>query len=153
MNAGGKLPDARCETTDQAGLHARLQLDRGATGIDNVTHLGHNLHVAWNIRYSRPAQEDIEFLAAGPRAVVLKAVRRRLMEDNPLEADRNRKPLDPLDENIGAWELRVRGIYRVFYCVDVEASTVYISRVGHKPKDILYLRGKEYHRDEVRGSP
>ncbi len=92
-------------------------------------------------------------MAAGPRVAVLKAVRRRLMEGNPLEEDRNLKPMAPPDENLGMWELRVRGAYRVFYCVEFETAVVYITRIGHKPKDILYLRGKEYHRDEVRGSP
>jgi len=44
---------------------------------------------------------------------------------------------------LGEWELRV-GMYRVFYDVAAEQTTVKIKAVGYKQHNRLNLRGKEY---------
>ncbi|MGH2356257.1 MAG: type II toxin-antitoxin system RelE family toxin, partial [Chloroflexota bacterium] len=53
-----------------------------------------------------------------------------------------RKRLDP--NPLGAtWRLRL-GAYRVFYDVDTMEHLVKVMRVGHKPAETLYLRGKPF---------
>ena len=58
----------------------------------------------------------------------------------PLKCSTNeiRKPLEP--NQLGSWELRIDR-YRVFY--DVENDTVYVTAVGYKEHNDLYIRGKK----------
>ena len=52
-----------------------------------------------------------------------------------------RKRLEP--NPLSTWELKV-GEFRVFYDVDRPSNTVTIQAIGYKPRNVLYIDGKEY---------
>lgn len=46
---------------------------------------------------------------------------------------------DPPD--IAEWELRI-GVFRVYYNVDESVYIVYVERIGEKPNNEIYFRGR-----------
>jgi mRNA-degrading endonuclease RelE of RelBE toxin-antitoxin system len=99
--------------------------------------------VAYRIIYTREADADLADTrrrdGAGAETAIRHAIPRYLA-DEPAVNRGARKALDPnpLD---ASWRLRL-GAYRVLYDVDEDAGTVTILRVGHKPRESLYLRGQ-----------
>jgi mRNA-degrading endonuclease RelE of RelBE toxin-antitoxin system len=83
------------------------------------------------------AREDIRFFKAYEGRIIANGIRTFLTRDALVETNR-RKPLEP--NQLGAWELRIEQ-YRVFY--DVEDDIVYVTAVGYKQHNDLYIRGKK----------
>jgi len=83
------------------------------------------------------AQEDIRFFKVYERRIITSGIRTFLIRDALVEINR-RNSLEP--NQFGSWELRVDQ-YRVFY--DVEDDTVYVTAVGFKEHNDLYIRGRK----------
>jgi mRNA-degrading endonuclease RelE of RelBE toxin-antitoxin system len=99
--------------------------------------------VAYEIRFSDEADEQVAALTAGQRARLLDAVERRLLHE-PTKETRNRKPMRP-DKTpfIAPWELRV-GEMRVYYDVEEEPKAVVIvTAVGIKVRNRVLIGGRE----------
>jgi mRNA interferase RelE/StbE len=92
------------------------------------------LHI---VNITPDAQEDIRFFKAYERRIITSGIRTFLTRDALVETNR-RTWLEP--NQLGSWELRI-GQYRVFY--DVEDDTVYVTAVGYKAHNDLYIRGRK----------
>jgi mRNA-degrading endonuclease RelE of RelBE toxin-antitoxin system len=96
----------------------------------------------YTIRYERDADLDLEHLGRTAEARVRRAVDRYLADQPvPVEGQEGaRQALDPnpLD---ATYRLHV-GEYRVYY--NVAGTVVEVLRVGYKPRETLYLRGKPF---------
>lgn len=89
------------------------------------------------IRYGPSAQAAIAVMSARDRSIVLRGVREQLSQD-PLRETRNRKPLRPTPAVVAlgiSWELRLAGVWRVFYSVDVEIVTVDVIDIARKGRE------------------
>jgi mRNA-degrading endonuclease RelE of RelBE toxin-antitoxin system len=101
--------------------------------------------MAYRIEYTRDADADLDYIrrtsGAGAEAAIRRAIPRYLADEPAIDRGA-RKPLDlnPLD---APWRLRL-GNYRALYAVDEETNTVAVLRVGYKPRETLYLRGRRY---------
>ena len=74
---------------------------------------------------------------AGERAIVLEGIRGQLT-DEPLRQTRNRKPMRPSPgvQALGiSWEVRIAGVWRVFYSVDAEIVTVNVIDISRKGRE------------------
>ncbi len=97
--------------------------------------------MAYSIGNTRVADGDVEWLTAGERAAIRKAVPRYL-RDEPTRESTHRKKLDP-NPLAAPWELRL-GALRVFYDVDEEQQTVTVLNAGRKRGNTVYIRGVAY---------
>ena len=93
--------------------------------------------VLYVVNITPDAQEDIRFFKAFARRIITSDIRTFLTRDAMVETDR-RKSLEP--NQFVSWELRIEQ-YRVFY--DVESDTVYVTAVGYKEHNDLYIRGRK----------
>ena len=93
---------------------------------------------AYEIRFTAPALEDLEWLRKVDQTAVLEAVQRLLSPQPGVEA-RNRKRL--CEHPLASWEIRV-GRFRVFYNLPAEVRIVEVVAVGWKEREQLYVRGK-----------
>jgi hypothetical protein len=98
--------------------------------------------VPFLIRYGASAQAAIATMHARERSIIIAEIRAQLSEE-PLRETRNRKPLRQT-QTIAAlgitWELRVAGVWRVFYDVDADIVTVdviHIARKGRATTDLV----------------
>lgn len=91
----------------------------------------------YSINITPDAQDDIRYFKAYEQRIITRSIREFLIRDARIETSR-RKPLEP--NQLGTWELRI-DIYRIFY--DIEAATVYITAVGYKDHNDLYIRGRK----------
>jgi mRNA-degrading endonuclease RelE of RelBE toxin-antitoxin system len=98
------------------------------TGIHRMEHI---------VNITPDAQEDIHFFKAYERRIIASGIRTFLTRDALVETNR-RKPLEP--NQLGSWELCIDH-YRVFY--DVEDDIVYVTAVGYKEHNDLYIRGRK----------
>lgn len=92
------------------------------------------LHI---VNITPDAQEDIRFFKPYERRIITNGIRTFLTRDPLVETNR-RKWLEP--NQLGSWELRTDR-YRVFY--DVEDDIVYVTAVGYKEHNDLYIRGRK----------
>ena len=91
----------------------------------------------YHINITPDAQSDIRTFKAYEQRIISRGIRTFLTNDAHVETNR-RKALEP--NELGTWELRI-DIYRIFY--DIEDATVYITAVGYKDHNDLYIRGKK----------
>lgn len=89
------------------------------------------------INITPDAQEDIDFFKAYERRIIADNIRTFLTRDALIET--NRRKLLEMNQ-LGSWELRIDH-YRIFY--DIEEDTVYITAVGYKEHNDLYIRGRK----------
>jgi mRNA-degrading endonuclease RelE of RelBE toxin-antitoxin system len=95
--------------------------------------------MAFRIVYNPEADLDIDWLPRNEQ-VLLRAVVRRLLSQEPTVPSHRRKPLAP--NPLGAeWEVR-QGNLRALYTVDESAGTVRILGAGTKRGNDLYIRGQ-----------
>ena len=94
----------------------------------------------FQILSSPSALGDIDWSRKTEQTIIFDRIEEQLLHE-PSTETRNRKKLRP--NRVAEWELRI-GEYRVFYDVDAEADTVEVKMVGHKERDKLIVRGKEY---------
>lgn len=100
--------------------------------------------VAYAIRFSDEADEQLASLTAHQRAIVLDAVESQLLHQPSVET-RNRKHMEPGQPNfVAPWELRV-GDLRVYY--DAEESPeriVVVVAIGVKVRNRVWIGGRKY---------
>ena len=94
----------------------------------------------FHLEITESARDDLRFLQPFAQRRILDAIAQQLPNEL-LTATRHRKSLRPND--LSAWELRV-GIYRIFYDVEEESTTVRVKAIGWKEHNHLFVRGKEY---------
>lgn len=94
----------------------------------------------WEIEFLDEAQEDLQWFRKYDQTRILEGIKTQL-EHRPDVETRNRKKLRP--EHKGEWELRIRS-FRVFYDLDSQTLMVRIVAIGHKERNRLFFRGKEY---------
>lgn len=92
----------------------------------------------YEIRFAKGVEKDLRRLPAFHRARLIAAIEAHL-QDTPLVANRNRKPLasliPPWTGELPVWELRV-GSHRVFYDVSEVGNVVYVRAVRKKPANM-----------------
>ena len=93
--------------------------------------------VLYIVNITPDAQGDIRYFKAYERRIITSNIRTFLTHDVLVETNR-RKSLEP--NQLGSWELRIDQ-YRVFY--DVEDTVVYVTAVGYKDHNDLYIRGRK----------
>lgn len=93
----------------------------------------------YEIEFTPVAREDLRYLKKYEQNIIIDAIETQLPYEPTIETN-NRFRRDPPD--IAEWELRV-GVFRVFYNVEEQVRIVRIERIGEKPKNMLYFRGKK----------
>ncbi len=93
--------------------------------------------MVYTVNITLDAREDIRYFKTYEQRIIASNIETFLTRDPLVETNR-RKPLEP--NRLGSWELRIDN-YRIFY--DVEDVAVYITAVGHKDHNDLYIRGKK----------
>ncbi len=95
------------------------------------------------LEYSVDADIDLQFFKAYEQAIIDGKIRTHLIENDPYRLSKNNGPLDTPDP-LGDRRLKIPP-WRVFYLIEEEqtATKVKILRIGHKPKETLYIRGKK----------
>jgi mRNA-degrading endonuclease RelE of RelBE toxin-antitoxin system len=88
----------------------------------------------FEIIYATGVEEDLRVIRAYDRSRILDTIEEQLRH-TPTEETRNKKPIPglvpPWDHLPPVWELRI-GVFRVFYDVDENASTVTVRAVREK---------------------
>ncbi|MBI2927935.1 MAG: type II toxin-antitoxin system RelE/ParE family toxin [Verrucomicrobia bacterium] len=92
----------------------------------------------YEINFTEPALDDLEWLRKVDQKAVLEGVDRLLSHQPDLEA-KNRKRL--YEHPLASWEIRV-GRFRVFYNLPEGVRIVEVVAVGWKDREQLYVRGK-----------
>jgi mRNA interferase RelE/StbE len=94
--------------------------------------------MAFSIRLTRSADEDLLFYPVFDQRVIVDAIKLHLIHGADKET-RRRKRLT--DHPLASWELRV-GDFRVFYDMEGNAE-VKVTAIGHKIHNELFIRGKK----------
>lgn len=93
--------------------------------------------MAFQINLNTDAEGDLAYFRVPEQRVIVDGIGTHLRLDADQESER-RKMLRP--NPVAPWELRI-GKYRVFYDVEDE-TTVWITAIGWKEHNELYIRGK-----------
>jgi mRNA-degrading endonuclease RelE of RelBE toxin-antitoxin system len=108
----------------------------------------------FRIRYGVAAQAAISAMTARDRTIVIAGIREQLSHE-PLRQTRNRKPMRPSPRIVAlgvTWELRIAGVWLVFYSVDEETVTVDVIDVARKGRatteQVLALDDDDEEKDE-----
>ena len=92
----------------------------------------------YDIQYSAEAEEDIRYFKKYEQRIILAGIEDQLRHQ-PTLVTANRFRREPPD--IGEWELRI-GIFRVYYTINTSVHIVHVERIGEKPNNEIYFRGK-----------
>ncbi len=96
------------------------------------------------VRWSGDANADLDSFARAPKALIKREVPRYL-EDQPVPEPGREGQRKVMDPNAPGVQYRLQlGPYRVYYNVEEIARRVDIIRVGYKPGETVYLRGKPF---------
>lgn len=93
----------------------------------------------YEIEFTPAAREDIRYFKRYEQNIIIEAIEVQLVYQPTTETANRFHRIPP---EIAEWELRI-GDYRVFYNVGESVQIVSIERVGEKPNNQLYLRGKK----------
>lgn len=85
----------------------------------------------YEINY-KGAVDDLARIRAYDRQIIIRAIRRHLMEGNPIALDGDVKKRIVDDDGTSILQLKAGGDWRVFYDVDEEDCIVYVRHVRHK---------------------
>lgn len=92
----------------------------------------------YDIEYSIDAEEDLKYFKKYEQRIILTGIEEQLSYE-PTIVTTNRFPRNPPD--IASWELRISP-FRVYYNVDESVYIVNIERIGEKPNNEIYFRGR-----------
>lgn len=92
----------------------------------------------YNIEYSAEAEEDLDYFKKYEQKIILAGIGEQLRHQ-PTLVTANRFRRDPPD--ISAWELRI-GVFRVYYNIEENVYIVCVERIGEKPNNEVYFRGR-----------
>ena len=93
----------------------------------------------YEVEFTAEAVRDLHYFKRFEQNIVLDAIQTQLVHE-PIVETRNRFRRNPPD--IAEWELRV-GSFRVFYNVDEAVKIVSVERIGEKPNNQVFFRGRE----------
>jgi len=93
----------------------------------------------YEIEFTPTAREDLRYFKKYEQNIIIEAVETQLAYEPTVETT-NRFQRNP--PYLADWELRV-GDFRVFYDVEEIVRVVRIERIGEKPNNQLYFRGKK----------
>jgi mRNA-degrading endonuclease RelE of RelBE toxin-antitoxin system len=93
------------------------------------------------IELTPEAEDDLRWFNRRERNIIVDGIKTNLSYQ-PTVITINRKPCRDDSTKIADWELRI-GIYRVFYNVEEEVRVVAIQRIGEKPNNTVFFRGKQ----------
>lgn len=93
----------------------------------------------YQIEFTPIARQDLRYFKRYEQNIIIDAIETQLSYEPTLETA-NRFPRNPVE--IAEWELRV-GDFRVFYNVDEHVLIVSVERIGEKPNNRLFFRGKK----------
>lgn len=93
----------------------------------------------YTIEVTPTAREDIRYFKKYEQNIIIEAIETQLTYQPTVETT-NRFRRNPPE--IADWELRVGG-FRVQYNVEESVQIVSVERIGEKPNNELYFRGKK----------
>lgn len=93
----------------------------------------------YTIEITPAAKDDIRYFKRYEQNIIIEAIETQLTYQPTVETTNRFRRQPP---EIADWELRV-GDYRVLYNVEEVVQVVGIERVGEKPNNELYFRGKK----------
>lgn len=93
----------------------------------------------YEIEYTEEAAEDLAYFQKHEQQIIVNGIEQQLRYQPTIET-RNRFRRTPPD--LASWELRI-GIFRVYYNVDDTVRIVDIERIGEKPNNEIYFRGRK----------
>ena len=97
--------------------------------------------MAYRIEYDTEAEADLDTLTKREQVIVRTGAPKYLRDQPGLEAGAREK-MRPNRLN-APWALHL-GTLRVYYDVDEAERVVWVLRVGRKPGETLYLRGRPF---------
>lgn len=92
----------------------------------------------YEIEFTPTAREDLRYFKKYEQNIIIEAIEIQLTYEPAVETT-NRFHRNP--PYIADWELHV-GDFRIFYNVEETVNIVRIERIGEKPNNQLYFRGK-----------
>jgi len=98
----------------------------------------------YTIEFTIEAEEDLQWFNRREQNIIFDGIKSNLRYE-PTVITMNRHPCRDDDTKIADWELRI-GIYRVYYTVDEAVSVVAIERIGEKPNNRVFFRGRRQGR-------
>ncbi len=96
------------------------------------------------IEFTVDAEADLKWFNRREQNIILDGIKSNLRYE-PTVTTTNRHPCRDDDTKIADWELRI-GIYRVYYDVDETVQVVLIERIGDKPNNAVFFRGRRQGR-------
>ena len=94
----------------------------------------------YTIEFTPEAQTDLAWFAKREQNIILDGIKSNLRYE-PTVITINRHPCrDDATQNAD-WELRI-GVYRVYYNVDEGVQIVSVERIGEKPNNLVWFRGR-----------
>jgi len=90
------------------------------------------------IEYTVEAEDDLAYFRAREQRIILAGIERQLRYEPTVETKNRFRRRFP---DIAEWELRI-GEFRVYYDVEKAVRVVSVERIGQKPDNELYLRGR-----------
>lgn len=93
----------------------------------------------YEIEFTPIAREDLRYFRKYEQSIIIDAIEVQLTYEPTIETT-NRFHRNPPE--IADWELRV-GDFRIFYTVEEVVRIVRVERIGEKPNNQLYFRGKK----------
>jgi mRNA-degrading endonuclease RelE of RelBE toxin-antitoxin system len=94
----------------------------------------------YTIEFTDEAEADLKWFNRREQNIVLDGIKSNLRYE-PTVITINRHPCRDDDTKLADWELRI-GIYRVYYNVEEIVRVVFIERIGDKPNNTVFLRGR-----------
>lgn len=95
----------------------------------------------YTIEFSAAAEADLKWYSRGEQNIILDGIKTNLLYE-PTRATTNRKPYRQEPNQMADWELRI-GVYRIYYTVDEVVRVVAIERIGEKPNNTVFFRGRK----------
>lgn len=92
----------------------------------------------YEIEYSAEAENDLAYFRAREQRIILNGIEQQLRYEPTVETRNRFRRSSP---EIAEWELRI-GQFRVYYDVAEAIRIVSVERIGLKPGNELYLRGR-----------
>ena len=92
----------------------------------------------YEIEYTAEAEGDLAYFRRYEQQIILLGIDQQLRYEPTVVTTNRFRRRSP---EIAEWELRV-GLFRVYYNVEENVRIVFIERIGQKPGNELYLRGR-----------
>jgi mRNA-degrading endonuclease RelE of RelBE toxin-antitoxin system len=95
----------------------------------------------YTIELTPEAENDLRWFDRRERNIIVDGIKTNLSYQ-PTVITINRKPCRDDGTKIADWELRI-GVYRVYYNVEEQVHIVAIQRIGEKPNNTVFFRGRQ----------